>query len=212
MSGRNRLNRFGKKSPLRKFIQFELDSLKCRYFFRNTVKIEPYINIGCGPNILPGFTNVDFYSSRNRDRVFGHDLRYPFPFPDAVFEGAFSEHVLEHLNPEDAQALLQEIYRILKPGSVFRCIVPDLETYLRFYAGERLEGFEQFGSGCEALSVLAYGHGHQALWDAAKLERQLREAGFGEVSRQLYREGRDAALLQDQETRKWDSLYMEAVK
>jgi predicted SAM-dependent methyltransferase len=54
-------------------------------------------------------------------------------FADHTFEYIFSEHFLHHLFFDEAFALLEECYRILKPGGVIRTVVPDadLRTYLR---------------------------------------------------------------------------------
>jgi SAM-dependent methyltransferase len=49
---------------------------------------------------------------------------FHFPFPDATFDIAFSNQVLEHLHPEDALEHLQQVYRLLKPGGCYICIVP----------------------------------------------------------------------------------------
>jgi len=49
---------------------------------------------------------------------------FHFPLPDATFDIAFSNQVLEHLHPEDAREHLQQVYRLLKPGGCYICIVP----------------------------------------------------------------------------------------
>jgi len=49
---------------------------------------------------------------------------FHFPFPGATFDIAFSNQVLEHLHPEDALEHLQQVYRLLKPGGRYICIVP----------------------------------------------------------------------------------------
>jgi SAM-dependent methyltransferase len=49
---------------------------------------------------------------------------FHFPFPDATFDVAFSNQVLEHLHPEDAREHLQQVYRLLKPNGRYICIVP----------------------------------------------------------------------------------------
>ena len=42
-------------------------------------------------------------------------------------------YFLEHLYYDEAINLLIEIKRILKPGFIFRCTVPDLEIHVDFY-------------------------------------------------------------------------------
>ncbi|HEX3537315.1 MAG TPA: methyltransferase domain-containing protein [Stellaceae bacterium] len=214
MSKTDQLRRAARRrvSPLRKQLNFELKSCLGRRFFRNSASIEDYLHVGCGQNILAGFTNLDFYSHRSKARVFGHDLRYPLPFADGRFAGALSEHTLEHFRPEHASSLLKEIYRVLRPGAVFRCIVPDLGIYMRFYSQGALPGFEGFGSGCEAIRSLTQSHGHLSVWDEELLRRTLSEVGFRQIQRCDYRVGNNPDLLKDQERHRWESLYMEAVK
>ena len=89
-----------------------------------------------------------------RAKHLGHDLRRPLPFADGAFEGAFSEHTLEHLTAADAVALLRDVHRVMRPGAVFRVAVPDLDQYVRFYNGTNPSPeFAQFQNGCEAILV-----------------------------------------------------------
>jgi len=46
------------------------------------------------------------------------------PFLDNTFEHIFSEHTLEHINPNVWDQLLNEIYRIAKPDCVLELILP----------------------------------------------------------------------------------------
>ena len=54
--------------------------------------------------------------------------------------------------------------------------------------------------------------GHLSVWDAAMLTKTLREAGFAEAQQSNYREGRNPELLLDQPERRWETLYVEAVR
>lgn len=79
------------------------------------------LNLGCGPNKLYDYVNVDI------DKRFNPDVRwdlnkYPYPFKSNSAEEIFSEHCLEHL--KDPARCFKEIYRILKPNAIFHLIVP----------------------------------------------------------------------------------------
>lgn len=54
-----------------------------------------------------------------------HDLTRSFPLSDDCVDRLHAEDVLHFLEPEDAQALLGECYRILKSGCRLRISVPD---------------------------------------------------------------------------------------
>ena len=174
----------------------------------------PLLQVGSGPNPLPGFENVDFYfSAALRTGHRGHDLRRPLPYADALFEGVYSEHTLEHMYPSEALALLREICRVLMPGGVFRCSVPDLKRYVDFYERRAVDpAFGMFRSGCEAFWNLTQNHHHRSVWDADMLKRQMVACGFVDASERPFRQGADERLLVDQEDRSWESVYVEGVK
>lgn len=90
-----------------------------------------YLNLGCGDRFHPDWENVDFYATGPNVRV--HDLRKRTPYPDASFDVVYHSHVLEHFPRDAALILLQECYRLLKPGGIIRVAVPDLERIARLY-------------------------------------------------------------------------------
>jgi predicted SAM-dependent methyltransferase len=193
---------------------FELKSLVGRIIYRPRPATARYLHFGCGYNILPGFQNLDFYSFRERGKpVARHDLRFPLPYPDATFEGAYSEHCIEHLYPHQALQLMRELHRVLKPGGVLRVAVPDLGKYIDFYLGKSVDPeFSMFRSGCEAIWCLTQNWGHRSVWDRTMLTEKLREAGFKESHETSYRQGRNSDLLVDKEERRWETLYVEAIR
>lgn len=89
------------------------------------------LNLGCGSRISPGWTNVDFFSSR--PEVLSHDLRKGIPFPENSFDLVYHSHVLEHFEKKQAAVFLQECFRVCKRGAVLRVAVPDLEQIARLY-------------------------------------------------------------------------------
>jgi predicted SAM-dependent methyltransferase len=192
---------------------FELRSWIGRTFTKARPAKSPYLHIGCGVNVRPGFENLDVHFYRGARGVVGHDLRYPLPYPDGTFNGAYSEHALEHLYPDQAIRLLREIRRVLKPAAVCRCGVPDLEKYINYYVGKPVDGeFAKFRSGCEAIWSLTQNWGHLSVWDATMLTGTLREVGFADARQTNYREGHNPDLLLDQSGRRWETLYVEAVR
>jgi predicted SAM-dependent methyltransferase len=192
---------------------FELKSWIGRTFVKARPTRNPYIQIGSGLNVKNNFENLDFYVFKGARGVVGHDLRYPLPYPDETFKGAYSEHFLEHMYPNQAMRLLREIHRVLKPVAVFRCAVPDLQKYIDYYVGKPVDPeFTKFRSGCEAIWSLTQNWGHVSVWDASMLMARLHDVGFVEVQQRSYREGRNPELLIDQPERRWETLYVEAVR
>lgn len=89
------------------------------------------LNVGCGDTFHPQWTNLDYHPLA--DGVIACDVRRGLAFPAARFAACYSSHVLEHLSPEEATALLAEMHRVLAPGGVIRVVVPDLERVARDY-------------------------------------------------------------------------------
>jgi tetratricopeptide (TPR) repeat protein len=63
--------------------------------------------------------------TRNDHNHIRHDITKPFPLADNTIDGFQAEDVLEHIQYEKLLPVVNEIYRILKPGGLFRLSVPD---------------------------------------------------------------------------------------
>jgi len=90
-----------------------------------------YINLGCGRRFHSVWTNLDFVST-DAD-VIAYDITQGIPFADVSFDVVYHSHLLEHLSRQQAEFLLRECYRVLRPKSVLRVVVPDLEQIARTY-------------------------------------------------------------------------------
>lgn len=94
-----------------------------------------YVNLGCGSRHHSAWLNYDIVGGPG---VIAHDLRQGIPLPDNSCDAVYHSHVLEHLRPVEAEGLLRECFRVLKPGGILRVAVPDLERICRAYL-EKLE-------------------------------------------------------------------------
>lgn len=89
------------------------------------------LNLGCGKRFHAEWVNVDFRASA--PEVLACDLSQGLPFPDAGFDVVYHSHVLEHFPRLQGLGFLRECWRVLKPGGILRCAVPDLEAMARLY-------------------------------------------------------------------------------
>jgi len=81
------------------------------------------INLGCGFNKIPGYVNIDSALEVNPDLLMDLDNPcLPLPFLDNEVEEVLATHALEHIH--NLIPLMNEIYRILKPGGIFKIRVP----------------------------------------------------------------------------------------
>ncbi|OGA54331.1 MAG: hypothetical protein A3G25_09985 [Betaproteobacteria bacterium RIFCSPLOWO2_12_FULL_63_13] len=189
-----------------------------------------YVNLGSGPHCRKGYTNIDFFGTPGID--YGADLRRPLKISDGTVDGIFCEHVLEHLTYAEVSRLLGECYRVMKPGSVLRVIVPDVSLFVQHYSEGDNGWFERWEtlmfiqsadaarasrrlvSPMQAVSFVTQEYGHVSAWDFETLSIYLTNSGFGQVKRAGFMQGQCSELFldKDDEGRKFVSLYTEAVK
>jgi SAM-dependent methyltransferase len=155
------------------------------------------------------YSEQEYCSLLKNHRFLHHDLATGIPLPDGIADYIFSSHFLEHLFWRDANSLLRECHRVLKPGGVLRISVPDLEYALSLYAaGQKENMLRSYFFVEDENSFYAR---HKYMYDFDMLEAQLRDIGFVQVTRCQYREGNcpDIDVL---DNRPEESLFVEALK
>ena len=92
-----------------------------------------FLNLACGAHYLKNdeWLNLDF-QSRNK-YVLGANLLKPLPLHTNSFDLVYCSHFIEHLVEMDASKLLNEIFRVLKPGGTLRLVTPDMENLATTY-------------------------------------------------------------------------------
>jgi SAM-dependent methyltransferase len=93
--------------------------------------MEPYLYFGSlGPHErqfqIPNFVGLALEPRHARE--IRHDLTAALPYPDGAIARVQAQDVLEHLPFEKVPFVLDEIYRVLKPGGIFRLSVPDYRS------------------------------------------------------------------------------------
>ena len=110
-----------------------------------------YVQYGCGFTAPTEWINYDASPTlrferlpvlgklytRNKQR-FPENVKYGdvvkgLPEKPETADGVYCSHTLEHLALNDFRIALKNTYKILKPGGIFRCIVPDLREITQIY-------------------------------------------------------------------------------
>ncbi len=63
--------------------------------------------------------------SQSDSRHLQHDVTETLPLPDGCVDVYQSEDVFEHIDHRKLQSVINDIYRVLKPGGLFRLSLPD---------------------------------------------------------------------------------------
>lgn len=89
------------------------------------------LNLGCGPKLLDGFVNVDLagnWSGVAPDVV--ADITQRLPFDDESADEVHAYHVIEHIERFEAEAVLADWARVLKPGGLMILECPCLDKII----------------------------------------------------------------------------------
>lgn len=182
------------------------------------------VNLGCGLRVDSGWLNIDgslnaliaswphwihrllyrFSGSHNYyslDEYCGilenhtflhHDLSISLPVYDSSVDFIYSSHFFEHLFKDEAAALLKSCALALRPGGAIRISIPDLAYAVSLYGlGRKTELLDDYffveGKG----SYLAR---HKYMYDFELIKEALEHAGFSNVIRCEYRQGKTPDL------------------
>jgi SAM-dependent methyltransferase len=154
------------------------------------------------------FTMAEYVHILKSNRFIHHDLTYGIPFGDGSVDFLYASHLLEHLHRDEAERLVRDGFRALKPGGVFRICVPDLAHAVSLYQkGEKARALGYFFNETKQ-DWYTY---HRYLYDEELLAGLLAGCGFSRVRRCATREGAvpDLGIL---DNRPEETLYMEATR
>ena len=213
------------------------EAVKLRVFFRPAT-VRKYLdshkfrmlNLGAGPNRKAGWLTADAF--KPQADIYMNVCRR-FPFSDNAFDVIYSEHMLEHIHVDKVRRLLQEIYRVLKPGATFRVTVPDLEIHAKNYVAGNSQFFSPIiekytarlatnrdkywlirsnGGAFMSRAVQRF-YRHRWMYDFETLSSCLREVGFSQCEKMSFGVSRvPAAGDMDRADRAFETLYIDARK
>lgn len=208
------------------------------------------LHLGCGPIVVAGWENLDkspnvILARMTPLRKLLHrvgvvsdeqaqgfppgvkfvDLSRRLPYRDESVDAIYSGHLIEHMSPTNAGAMLAECRRVLRPGGRIRFSTPDLretiDQYLESVEAGSPDAADEF---MKSLGTYTDGTGsrlrrfvnrnvsafhHQWLYDGASLRQLFERSGFRSVELQAFRDN-DFPDLDQMEIRP-SGLFIEAV-
>lgn len=147
------------------------------------------LELGASDKARPGWLATDLYAGTH---VAPLDVCKPFPFPSQTFDFIYSEHMIEHVPLSDGQRMIQQCFRVLKPGGVLRLATPGLSFLLHLLSEDRSDLEDRYiewavssfvPSAPKPLPSIVFNNfvrawGHQFIYDRPTLRHALHHAGF----------------------------------
>lgn len=84
------------------------------------------IDLGCGPNKMPGAYGVDIHPYPGVDQVVDLDSKN-WSIPSNRFSRIYIRHLIEHV--DDVRLFMNEVYRIGRCGAVVEITTPHFSSY-----------------------------------------------------------------------------------
>lgn len=191
-----------------------------------------FVQYGCGLCAPASWENYDVSPNMRLQKVpiigsfFGDwefppsvlygDIRRGLPVADGSADAVYCSHVLEHLALSDFRAALRNTFRIIRPGGVFRTVLPDLRALAEAYVrsgepGASIEfmrstelGREGRPRGIRGLLKVWLGNSyHLWMWDYQSLASELESAGFRGVRRASFGDSSVAEFKDVEQESRW---------
>ncbi len=205
--------------------------------------MKKYIQYGCGLDNPDGWGNYDASPTLRIQKLpvvgafakkragFPGDVKYGdivkgLPLGNDSVDVVYCSHVLEHLSLSAFEDALKNTYKILKPGGVFRLVLPDFRVLVDEYINNESElaavsfmcntgmASETRNRGFKGFLVEWLGNSrHLWLWDYPSLRKYLKDTGFTEIRRAYFGDSSDSIFNSVENHERWtNALGIECVK
>jgi len=137
------------------------------------------LHLGCGKRYIPGWVHVDLDWFEHID--FNSPV-YPLDiFEDSVADIIYASHILEYFDDAEAEMVLLEWARVLKPGGIIRLAVPNFETLIEIY--EITKSIKTIVGPLYGKMIINDNSTiyHKTVYDFSKLEKLLLKTGFIQI-------------------------------
>ena len=193
-----------------------------------------HVQFGCGHEAPADWLNFDSSPTLVLERfpIFGRFFsknaqRFPdcvrrgnivkgLPVPAGSADAVYCSHTLEHLALDEFRVALKNTYEMLRPGGVFRLVVPDLAYYIKNYnasdaptAAHSLLEETMLGHPTRPHSLFEFlknwvgGSTHYWMWDYPAMELELSAVGFTEIRRAHFGDATDPHFKSVENEGRW---------
>ena len=144
------------------------------------------LHLGCGwRNFGPDWIHVDGGDYEHLDYSSVTDLSQ---IQSNTVDLIYSSHMFEYLDRDEAQIVLCEWRRVLRPGATLRLAVPDFESMATLYINGDLELSNLLGPLYGKMPMSDATIYHKTVYDYKSMAALLEESGFTDVRRYDWRE------------------------
>lgn len=157
-------------------------------------------------------------NSRFPENVEYGDIVKGLPVVSESCDGVYCSHVLEHLSLEGFRAALGNTHKMLRPGGIFRLVLPDLEYYVKEYLGnpssdaalsfmrETCLGHERRAVNLKGFLFSWLGNSqHFWMWDYKSIEKELQDADFVGMRRAVFGDSSDPMFREVEDRGRWEN-------
>ena len=152
------------------------------------------LHLGCGKKYLQGYIHVDLDNKPHIDYP-NTDISKLDMFKNDEVDEIYNCGTFEYFDLQKAPKVLEEWFRVLKPGGILRISVPNFESVIQVYLNN---GKDIFGEG---ILGLIYGRWpilnkdneeeilyHKMVYDFKSLSRVLKQSGFKDIKKYNWKE------------------------
>jgi predicted SAM-dependent methyltransferase len=200
------------------------------------MKERNYVQYGCGWSAPSEWRNFDASPTLRFERLpligrlytknesrFPNNVEYGdivkgLPISPTSCAGVYCSHILEHLSLDDFRTALCNTWKILRPGGIFRLVLPDLDYSIKRYINnpsnnaapefmrETSLGHERRVRGLRRIISVWLGNSqHLWMWDYKSIKPELEYAGFVGIRRATIGDSSDPVFSTAEDIGRWEN-------
>jgi len=221
------IEQFSNIAPDHKVEIVDKEEMECGDPHRNMPPDDGLIKLNLGSYMdmfSYGWKNIDILPLHSNAEHLGcrftqYDISLKIREKDSSVECVVASHIMEHLDRKQGKKVVNEVFRVLRPGGTFRVATPDLRKICSKYADGSIGDFGIFDKNvrdaeddAQRLWLVSMA-GHRTVYDAVALTNLLENAGFIDIHISEFNSSKsDIIRNQTYDLHPEVSIYIEATK